>query len=83
MCPDIVYQVTGHWYFGFGLFTERHAHGVANAVGQQGTNAHGTLDATVFALSSLGHAEMKRIVHVFLFHLAHQKAHGAYHDNRV
>ena len=50
---DEVYQLAGNRNLAFGLFAERHADGVADALGQQGTNAHGRLDAAVFSLAGL------------------------------
>ena len=44
---------------------------------------HRTLDASVLALASLGHAEVERIVHVSLVHLGDEQAHGAHHDDGV
>ena len=72
-----------HWNLSLGFLGERHSDGVANAVGKQCTNTHGTLDTSVLTLTGFGHSQMERIVHVLLVHLAHQQAHGAHHHNGV
>ena len=80
---DIVNEMACHWYLSLGFLGERHSYGVANAVGKQCTNTHGTLDTSVLTLTGFGHSQMERIVHVLLVHLAHQQAHGAHHHHRV
>ncbi len=82
-CLDGVNQLAGNGNFGLGLFRQRHADGIADALGEQGSDAHGALDAPVFALAGLGNAQMERIVHVFAVHGFHQKAHRLHHHHRV
>ena len=80
---DIVNQMTCHGNLCLGLLGERHAYGVAYAVGEQCPYAHGALDASVLALAGLGHSQVQWIVHVLLVHLAHQQAHRAHHHHGV
>ena len=80
---DIVDEVACDGYLRLRLLAQTHADGVADAVGKQCADAHRTLDASVFALASLGHAEVERIVHVSLVHLGDEQAHGAHHDDGV
>ncbi len=68
----IAHKMLCNGNLGLRLFAERHAYGVSEAVCQQRTDTHGTLDAPVFTLSSLCHTKMKRVVHVLSVHLGHQ-----------
>ena len=79
----IVYQLAGHRYLGLGSLAQRYADGVAQSVGQQGTDAQGRLDASVLAIACLGHAQVQGEVHAFLFHDSHQQADRPHHDDRV
>ena len=80
---DILYEMFSHRNFCLRLLAQAHAYGVANAVGEQCSNAHGTLYASVLALTGFGHAEVEGIVHVGLVHLADEQTHGAHHDHGV
>ena len=75
--------MTGDGYLSLWFLGERHADGIANAVGEQRPYAHGTLDTSVLAFARLGHSEMEWIVHILLVHLTDQQAHGAHHYHRV
>ena len=79
----IASQMLCHRYLGLRLFAQRHTNGVANAVGQQRAYAHGTFYAAVFALASLGHAQVQGVVHIGLIHLAHQQSHRLHHHHGV
>ena len=50
------HELACHWYLAFRSFAERHSDSVAYALAEQSTYAKGTLDASVLALSCLGHA---------------------------
>ena len=80
---DVVDKMAGHRNLSLRLLAKAHTDSVANAVGEQCSYAHGTLDASVLALASLGHSKVKRIVHVGLVHLGNEQAHGAHHDDGV
>ena len=80
---DVVNQFARHGDFKFRLLAQRHAHGVADAFGEQCADAHSRLYAAVLAVASLGHTEMQRIVHVLAVHFRHEAAHGLNHDHRV
>ena len=80
---DEVHELTGDGDFAFGLFGERNADGVTNALGKQGADAYGTLDTTVLAFTSFCDAEVQGVVHVLLVHRFHQQADGGDHDNGV
>ena len=80
---DGIDDFASHWNLELRVFTEAHANGVANALGEQSANAYSTLDATVFTLASLSHTEMQRIVHVFAIHRLNKQAHALHHDHRV
>ena len=69
---DIVDKVACHRYFSLRLLAKTNAYGVADAVGEQCSDAYGTLDASVLALASLSHAEVERIVHVIAVHLVNK-----------
>ena len=77
------HQFFRNWDFALGLLGEGDADGVANALGEQGTNADGGLDATVLALTCLGDTEVQGIVHVFTVHGLDKQAHGGDHDHGV
>ena len=57
--------------------------GVAAAFGEQGSDAHGTLDTSVFTLACLGHSEMQRVVHILFVHGLDQETHRLHHDHRI
>ena len=80
---EVVDQLSGHGYLSLGLLGERHADGVADAVGKEGSDAHGTLDAAVLALTRLGHSEVERVVHVFAVELCHEQSHRLDHHHGV
>ena len=65
-----------------GVLRERDAQGVADAVGEQRADADGALDAGIFALTGLGHAEVHRVVPVLsgLFQTLDEQAVGLNHD---
>ena len=79
---DIVHEFAGHGHLELRLLAERDTDGVAQALGQQGTDAHSALDAPILAKSRLGHAQVEREVHVLAVHGVHQSPHGLdHHDN--
>ena len=80
---DEVNQLSGNRNLAFGLLGERHANGITNTLGEQCSDAHSTLDASVLALASLGHAEMQRVVHVFAVHRLDKQPHRLYHHHRI
>ena len=80
---DIFHQMSGHGDFGFRFLAQRHTDGVADAIGQQCADAHGTLYPAVLALAGLGHAQVQRIVHALALHRGHQQAHRLHHHHRV
>ena len=67
------------------VFGERDANGVANAVVEQRANADGGLDAAVFAVAGLGHAEMDRVIPVgaFFIQARDEQSIGLDHHLRV
>ena len=71
---DELHQSAGHGNLTFRFLRERHADGVADALSEQGTDAHGRLDASVLALAGFGHAEVERVVHVLLVHCLNEQA---------
>ena len=80
---DVVHQFAGNGYFRFGSFTQRYTDGVAQPVRQQGPDAKGRLDASVFAIAGFGHAEVQGEVHAFFLHHGSQQAHGLHHHHRI
>ena len=76
-------QFVSHRHLHLGSLAQAYAQRVANAVGQQCANAHGTLYASVLALAGLCHAKVQRKVHVLHAHHAAQQAHRAHHHLRV
>ena len=66
-----------------GVFGERDANGIAQAVCEQGANANCALHATVFALACLGDAQVHRVVPSELVHFCCQQAVRLYHDERI
>ncbi len=79
----IVGEVSCHGDFSLRLLAERHADGVADAVGEQCSDAHRTLNPSVLAVSGFGNAEVQRIVHAFLRHGVHEKSHRPHHHHGV
>ena len=65
---DIVCQMLGHRNLCLGLLAQRHTYGVADAVGEQCSNAYSALYAAVLTLASLRYTEMERVVHVLMVH---------------
>ena len=76
-------QFVGHRNFRLGSLAQAHPQRVAYAVGQQGAYAHGTLDASVFTLAGLRHAQVQREAHALAFHHLAEQTHGAHHHLRV
>ncbi len=76
-------QPLGDRHLGFRLLGERDAHGVAQAVVEQGADADGRLDAPILAQAGLGHAQVERVVEAFLVHARHQQPVGLDHDLRI
>ena len=62
---------------------EGDADGVAEAVEEQGADADGGLHASVLALASLGHAQVKRVVPAELVHLVREESVRLHHHQRV
>ena len=62
---------------------ERHADRVADAVGQQGADAYGALDAPLQSVSGLRDAQMDRVAHSLGLHRFDQQPVGGHHDARV
>ena len=71
---------TGDGDFVDAVLGERHPDGIAESVEEEGTDADGALDSTVFAVTGFGHAEMERVVHVLLGHAFDEEAVGLDHD---
>ena len=80
---DVVDKVACHRYLSLWLLAQTHTYGVADAVGEQSSDAYGALYTSVFALASLSHAEVERIVHVVAVHLVDKQTHCAHHDDCV
>ena len=70
-------------YFRLRLFAEGHADGVAQSVGKQGADAQCRLDASVLAVTRLGHAEMEGKVHPFPLHDSSHEPDGLHHDDGI
>ena len=79
----IVPQLAGHWNLGFGCFAQGDADRIAQAIGQQGTDAQRTLDASIFTITSLCHAQVKREVHPLTLHDLSQQTDSTYHHYGV
>ena len=76
-------QGVGHRNLVLGRFAEADADGVADAVDEQGTDAHGTLQAAVLALAGFRDAEVEGEGHAFGLHGAAQQAHALHHHHGV
>ena len=76
-------KLAGNGNLAFGLLAETDADGVADTLGEQGTDAYGRLDAPVFALASLGDTQVEGIVHILTVHRLDQQTHGGDHHHRV
>ena len=76
-------ELTGHGNLALRFLGERHADGVADALGEQGANADGTLDAAVLALACLCDTEVKRIVHILLIHRLDKQTYGGNHHHSI
>ena len=59
---DRVHQSAGDWNFVFGVFGERDADRVADAIGKEAADADGAFDPAVLAVAGFGDAEMNRVV---------------------
>ena len=80
---DVLHQLLSHRHLHFGVFAKRYTNGVAQAFRHQATNAHGALDTTVFAKTSLSNAQMQRKVHIFGIHGRHHAAHSLHHHHHI
>ena len=80
---DTLHEHLRNRYLALGLFGERHADGIADAFGEQGSYPHCTLYASVFALASLGDSQVERIVHILGVHASDEEAHRLHHNDGV
>ena len=80
---DILHQFLRHRHLEFGVFAERHANGVAYALGKQCANAYSAFYAAILAIAGLGNAQVQREVHILGIHRLHQAAHGFHHNHCV
>ena len=80
---DVRGQFVCYRNFGFGRLGERNTYGIADAVGQEGTDAHRTFDAAVLTFAGLRHTQMQGEVHFLAAHGVYQQAHALYHHHRV
>ena len=80
---DVLHQLLSHRHLHFRVFAKRYTNGVAQAFRHQAANAHGALDAAVFAKTSLGNAQMQRKVHIFGIHGRHHTAHSLHHHHHI
>ena len=80
-----LHELLSHGDLEDGIFGQGDAHGVTNAVCQQGADAYGALDAAVFAVSRFGDAEVDGIVPVGaeLIEMRDEQAVGLDHDLRI
>ena len=79
LLSDIIHQMAGYRNLCGRFLAQTYTHGIADTIGQKGTDAHSTLDSSVLAFTSLSNAQMQRIAHAFFLHLADQEAHRANH----
>ena len=82
-CRDVVDQLAGHGYLGFGCFAQRNPYGVADTVGQKSAYAYGRFDAAIFSLAGFGYSQMKRVVHLLFFHGIQQQPYRFDHNGGV
>ena len=80
---DVIHQLACHRYLGHGVFTERNANRVAQALVHECAYAHGTFHAAVFAKTGLGHAQVQRKMHLLGIHGDHKAAHGLHHHHHI
>ena len=78
-----VHKLTSHGDFLLGSLGKAHTDGVADALGKQGADAHGTLDASVLALACLGNTKVQGEGHALPVHLLYQQAHALHHHHGV
>ena len=70
LLSDIIHQMAGYRNLCGRFLAQTYTHGIADTIGKQGTDTHSTLDSSVLAFTSLSNAQMQRIAHAFLLHLA-------------
>ena len=80
---EMLHEQLRHGNLVLGSFGERHADRVADAVGQQGPDAHGALHTSLDAVSGLGDTQVYRVVHPFGIHRPDQQAVGGDHHAGV
>ena len=80
---DIVHQFAGYGDFRLRSFAQGNPDGVTQAVCQQGADAQGRFDASVFSVSGFRYTEMQRESHTFLLHDGCQQAYCLYHDHCI
>jgi len=80
---ELLDELLRHGDFVLGGLGQRDANRVADAVGQQCTDAHGALDAPLEAVARLRHTQMNRIVHPLGIHRLDQQPVGVDHHARV
>ena len=80
---DGIHEFAGYGDLALRLLTQRDAHGITNALRQQGANAHSTLDTSILALTGFSDAEVQRIVHILLIHRLDEQAHSGHHHDGV
>lgn len=80
---DVITEHGGDGYLALRGLAERDADGVAQALGQEGADAYGALDAPVLAGAGFGDAEVQGVVHALGLHADGEHAHGIGHDHGV
>ena len=78
-----LHQHAAHRHLGFRLFRQADTHGVSEAIFEQGADAQGGFDASVFAVAGFRDAQMERKRHAFVVHPRHEQAVRLNHDLRV
>ena len=68
---DIIHQMAGYRNLSRRFLAQTYSHGITDAISQKRTDAHGTLDSSIFTFAGFGNAQVKRVVHSFLLHLIH------------
>ena len=76
-------EFVGHRDFLFGIFREGNTDGVADAVGQQCSDAHSAFDAAVLAFAGFRDTEVEGEVHPLTLHGFDQQTHALHHDHGV
>ncbi len=82
---DGFHQGLGHGNFMDGILRQGDSNGIANAVGHEGANADGALDAAIFTIASFRHTEVDGVIPVAaqVIEMGHQQSVGLDHDLRI